>query len=302
MAAPPALMHPSVASAPPTGPGWIFEIKWDGVRALLLREGGRVRVLGRSGQDFTATYPDVAAGVAALTGGDLALDAELVALESDGRASFHRLQRRMHDRGPSSATRRATPVTAMVFDALAVDGRDCRADPLLRRKSRVRRVLGVGDVLRYVDHVRGQGERFLAAVAARGLEGIVAKRAASRYPAARSTDWLKIKCPRTSVFTIGGYTLGRGARTSLGALHLGRRDGRALVYVGRVGSGFDDAMLARLADELSRLTVPTPPFSAGHPPAGPAHRWVRPRLTCTIRFTEWTDDGRLRHPVFLGLA
>lgn len=295
-------MHPTLASAPPQGPGWLFEVKWDGVRALLCRDAGRVRVVGRSGQDFTSMYPEIAAAVSAVADGDLTLDAELVALDPDGRANFHRLQRRMHDRAPSPGTRRATPVTAMVFDALRVRGRDVRSLGLLRRKALLRPLLPMHGPLRYVDHVRDRGREFLALAAAHDLEGIVAKKASSPYVAGRAREWVKIKCTRTATFVIGGYTIGRGARARLGALHLGRRAGRGLTYVGRVGSGIDDRSLTRLSVALSTLGAPHPPFTDGDVPRGPGHRWVRPRLACTVRFTEWTDDGRLRHPVFTGLA
>jgi DNA ligase D-like protein (predicted ligase) len=226
----------------------------------------------------------------------------VVAIAADGRPSFHRLQHRMHDRAPSAASRRTIPASALVFDALAIGGRDLRGRPLLERKALLRRLLRRPGVLRYVDHVHGPGRDFLAALAARNLEGLVAKRAQSRYVAGRSRDWIKVKCTRTGTFVIGGYTVPQGTRAHLGALHLGQRDGRELAYVGRVGSGLDDAMLARLGERLAKLAAPRPPFTSGDPPLGAEHHWVRPRLVCTVRFTEWTDDGRLRHPVFLGLA
>ena len=302
MVAPAGLMHPTLAAEPPDGTGWIFEIKWDGVRALLLRHGGEARLIGRSGRDVTSTYPEIAAAVARLGGGDVVLDAEVVALDADGRPSFHRLQHRMHDRTPTPASQRATPASALVFDALAIGGRDLRGRPLLERKALLRRLLRRPGVLRYVDHVRGRGRDFLAALAASNLEGLVAKRAQSRYVVGRSRDWIKVKCTRTGTFVIGGYTVPQGTRAHLGALHLGRRDGRELAYVGRVGSGLDDTMLEHLAVRLGKLAIPRRPFTSGDPPLGGEHHWVRPRLSCSVRFTEWTDDGRLRHPVFLGLA
>jgi bifunctional non-homologous end joining protein LigD len=154
--------------------------------------------------------------------------------------------------------------------------------------------------VRYSDHVLGRGEDFYAACAERRLEGVVAKRIASRYVAGRSRDWLKIKCERRQEFVIGGFTDPQGARGHFGALHLGLYDGDRLVYVSKVGTGFDDAMLRRLVERLRPLARATSPFDAGTP-GGRGHHWVEPELVCEVRFTEWTDDDGIRHPAFLGL-
>lgn len=296
-----ALMHPTLATTLPEGPGWIYEIKWDGARVLAVRREGRVRLLARSGDDVTARYAEIAAAFAALPPGDFAFDGEIVALDPKGRPRFDWLAERMHRRrAPLVAGRR--PLTCYVFDCLAAAGRDVRALPLVARKALCREHLGKPGVLRYCDHVDRGGAAFLAAVAAAGLEGVVAKRANAPYRAGRSRAWLKVKCTREATFRIGGWTEPAGGRGHLGALHIGQRRGRTLVYMGRVGSGFDERTLAGLARALAPLGIPDSPFTAGDPPAGRGHHWVRPRLACRVRYAERTPDGRLRHPVFAGLA
>ena len=296
-----ALMHPTLAPSLPEGPGWLYELKWDGVRVLALRSGERVRLVARSGDDVTARYPEIAAAFAALGGGDFAFDGEIVTLDAEGRPRFEWLAERMHRRrAPVPSARR--PLTAYVFDCLASDGRDVRELPLVARKALCRERLGPPGVLRYCDHVDHDGAGFLAAVAAAGLEGVVAKRASAPYRAGRSREWRKVKSTHDAVFAIGGWTDPTGSRGHLGALHLGERRGRTLAYVGRVGSGFDERTLAALARALGPLASDVCPFTTGAPPAGRGHHWVRPRLACRVRYAERTTDGRLRHPVFLGMA
>ena len=297
-AAVPPFMLPTLAATPPRGAGWIFEIKWDGMRVLIVRTGGRVRLRSRGGLDVTRQFPEVAAAATRLGGGDLALDAEVVALDPQGRPRFHLLQPRLARAGASGAP---ATVVAHAYDCLAVLGRDVRGLPLRARKEIVRSLVGDGGALRYCDHVEDDGPAVLASVAALGLEGVVAKRADARYRAGRRPEWVKVKCHRRQEFVIGGYTDPKGTRPHLGALHLGVYEGRRLTYVGRVGSGLDDAGLGRLAARLRALATPRCPFAAGAPPSGLEHHWVRPRLVCEVRFGEWTPDGRIRHPVFLGL-
>ena len=294
-------MLPTLFAEPPADPGWVFEIKWDGVRVLALRVGDRVRLRSRTGVEVTARYPEVATAVAGLPGGDLALDGEIVALDDNGRPSFHRLQRRMHLTRDVAAAAARVPATAYVYDCLALDGRDLRSLPLLERKAFLRAILRTRGAVRYTDHVDGNGAAFLETACAAGLEGVIAKRADSPYRGGRRTEWRKIKCHRRQEFVIGGYTDPKGTRPHLGAVHLGVYDGRTLVYVGRVGSGLDTAALRDLHGRLRALASDRCPFTRGAPARGRGDHWVRPELVCEVRFGEWTPDGSVRHPIFLGL-
>ncbi len=298
-----AFMLATPAIRPFSHPGWIFEVKYDGVRVLTERRGETVTLIGRSGQAVTDRYPEIAEALRWLPVTRVLLDGEIVAFDAHGRPSFQRLQARMllRRRADVAAAVHTHPVVAIFFDCLAVEGHDLRRLPLLERKACLRLVVPPLGVVRYGDHVAEHGDAFYDLVCEQRLEGIVAKRAASLYVPGRSGEWVKIKCVRRQEFVIGGYTLPRGARRFFGALHLGLYDheGR-LTYVSKVGSGFDDATLARVWEALRPLTRATSPFASGAP-TGRIHRWVEPRLVCEVRFAEWTQDGGLRHPVFLGL-
>jgi bifunctional non-homologous end joining protein LigD len=297
------VMLASLAEAPFSDPGWLYEIKYDGVRVLAARDGARVALHGRAGQDFTARYPEVVTALRALPLERFVLDGEVVALDEAGRPSFQRLQNRMHLTKPADVERARSmvPVSAVFFDALALDGRDLRRLPLLERKAALALTVPARGVIRYGDHVRERGEDFYEAAAEQRVEGILAKRADSRYTGGRTRDWLKIKCHLRQEFVIGGWTDPQGGRGWFGALHLGVYDdaGR-LVYAGKVGTGFDEAALRRVSDRLQPLARATSPFDV-RSPAGRGHHWIEPRLVAEIRFTEWTDDGIVRHATFLGL-
>jgi bifunctional non-homologous end joining protein LigD len=294
-------MLPTLVETLPAGAGWLFELKWDGVRVLALRVDGRAALWSRRGGDVSAQYPEAAAAVAALPGGDLALDGEIVALDEAGRPSFQRLQRRMHVVQGRAVAERAVPVTAYFYDCLVAGGRDLRDLPTVERKSWLREIVPREGPVRYCDHVEDDGAAFLAAVCKAGLEGVVAKRADAPYRGGRRREWLKIKCHLRQEFVIGGYTAPEGTRPHLGSVHVGWWDGDTLVYAGRVGSGFDVAALADLHGRLRALETPGSPFGRGTPPRDRQNHWVLPRLVCEVRFGEWTEDGRIRHPVFLGL-
>ena len=224
-----------------------------------------------------------------------------MALDADGRPRFDWLAERMHlRRAPNGPGRRA--LTCYVFDCLACDGRDTRELPLLARKALCRASLPARTALRYCDHVDRDGARFLEAAAAAGLEGVVAKRASAPYRAGRSREWRKVKSTREGVFVIGGWTDPAGARGHLGALHVGEPGPGGLAYLGRVGSGLDDRTLHELPRRLEPLATDRCPFTGEVPPSGRGDHWVRPVLACRVRYAERTKDGRLRHPVFLGMA
>jgi len=292
----------TLVDRPPAGGGWVYEIKYDGVRLLAARREKTVELYGRSGQRTTTRYPEIARALAALPIDDFVLDGEVVALDAEGRPSFQLLQARMGLSHPRDVERAAplTPVSAVFFDALGVEGHDLRGLPLRARKECLALFLPRRGVVAYGDHVTERGQAFFDAACRAGLEGIVAKRADSRYRGARTRDWLKIKCQRRQEFVIGGFTRPRGSRGHFGALHLGVYDRGRLVYVGKVGTGFDAATLETVARALAPLERPTSPFDVGTP-AGGGHHWVEPRLCAEVRFSEWTRDGGVRHPAFLGL-
>lgn len=298
----PRPMLASAGTAPFSDPGWLFEIKYDGVRVLARRRDGAVKLLGRKGDDVTPRYPEIVHALSKTAPADFLIDGEVVAMGEDGRPSFQRLQQRMHltHRFDIEQAARTVPVRGVFFDCLEAAGRDLRALTLARRKQCLSMFVPERGVVQYTEHIPERGEDFHRAAAAHRLEGTIAKRAGSRYSAGRSRDWLKFKCRKRQEFVIGGYTGPSGSRLCFGALHLGLyRDG-ALEYVSKVGTGFDRETLGAVHQRLVALKREDSPFVAGSP-AGAGHRWVEPRLVCEVEFAEWTDDGGLRHPSYLGL-
>ncbi len=291
-------MKAVLVDRPFSDPDWVFERKLDGIRCGAQRTRGRVQLRSRSGQRLDRSYPEL---VDALEqdGPDVLLDGEIVAFEH-GRTSFERLQRRMQIRDPERARHSRVAVYYYVFDLLELDGRDLRSAPLLERKSELRRAIVFRGRVRFTPHRRANGEAALREACRRGWEGLIAKRARSPYVATRSRDWLKLKCVRGQELVIGGWTAPKGSRQRLGALLVGYWDHGELRYAGKVGTGFDAAALAQLGDELERRERRSPPFSdADVVPR--AARWAEPDLVAQIGFTEWTRDGRLRHPRYEGL-
>jgi bifunctional non-homologous end joining protein LigD len=290
----PMLAEPS---GPFSGAGWLFEIKYDGFRMLAGRHRGRPRLRYRRGADATGAFPEVAAALAPLPVRDLVLDGEIVVLDRDGRPNFQRLQQRFQSRRREAVRAAAEhPATLFLFDVLVVEERDVRALPLLDRKAILRDLVPAGPVLRYVDHVLGAGESFLEEARALGLEGIVGKRAASPYVAGRSRDWRKVRIDHEADFVVVGFT--RAGLGEDGGLHVARyRDG-ALVYAGRVGTGFRTGVLAEARTLLEPLRRTAPPCG-GATPRGGNHTWVEARVVCGVRYKEMTADGLLRQPVFV---
>jgi DNA ligase D-like protein (predicted ligase) len=195
---------------------------------------------------------------------------------------------------------RQVPVVYFVFDVMRAAGQDVRSLPLRNRKRVLKDLLSFGGPLRYTTHRSRDGAAYLEHACASGWEGLIAKRADAPYQSGRGRDWLKFKCENSQEFVIGGYTDPKGSRTGFGALLLGYYSGGELVYAGKVGTGFDDATLARLEATMHELQQPEPPFRKGRTPRAGVH-WVAPRLVCQVGFTEWTTAGELRHPRYLGL-
>jgi DNA ligase D-like protein (predicted ligase) len=288
-------------------PGWLFERKLDGERCLAFREGEGVRLLSRARQHLDGTYPEVVDALKRERVGDFVVDGEIVAFER-GRTSFARLQQRIGITDPERARQSPVAVFYYVFDLLHLDGYDATALPLRVRKSLLRGALSLGSpTLRYTPHRNTEGEALFAAACARGWEGVIAKRAAAPYVGRRSGDWLKFKCSAGQEFVIGGFTEPTRSRVGLGALLAGYYDGNELVYAGKVGTGFSQATLRDLRQRLDALETPDPPFRgddvprAARGPGGAAVHWVRPELVAEVAFTEWTTDGKLRHPRYVGL-
>ena len=296
------VMLATLVETPPMQPDWFFEIKHDGVRVLASRADDKVELRGRSGQVFTTKYPEVVDALRALPLTRFLLDGEIVALDDEGRSSFQRLQERMGltRLADVERARAEVPVGMVAFDALGLDGRDLRRLPLETRKECLRLLVPARGVIAYGDHVEGHGAEFLDAAREQRLEGVIAKKRGSPYVARRSRDWLKIKCQLEQEFVIGGYTVPQGTRAHFGALHLGLYERGELVYVSKVGTGFDDKTLVLVSEKLRPLARAASPFAKGTP-AGRGHHWVEPRLVCRVRFTEWTRDGGIRQPSFLGL-
>jgi DNA ligase D-like protein (predicted ligase) len=271
---------------------WVFERKLDGIRCVAVRDGERVRLLSRNDLPLDERYPEIAAAVAALAEPRFALDGEVVALDGS-QTSFELLAQR---------GRRRVRVYYYVFDVLWIDGRDLRALPLLVRK-RVLRGIGLQEPLRMTPYRRERGEELYAEACRKGWEGLIAKRADSAYASSRSRDWLKFKCGQGQELVIGGFTAPQGSRTDFGALLLGHYAGGELRYAGKVGTGFDAATLADLGRRLRSLRRADSPFAASDARAIRERdvTWVEPELVGQIGFSEWTRDGRLRHPRFLGL-
>jgi bifunctional non-homologous end joining protein LigD len=277
---------------------WLFERKLDGIRCLAARSARSVRLLSRTGKRLDGSYPELVDALEREPAEDFVVDGEVVAFEGNV-TSFARLQGRMQIGDPDRARRTGISVFLYVFDLLHLDGHDTRALPLRDRKTLLRRTLSFQEPVRFSSHRNRDGERVHREACERGWEGLIAKRADSRYVAKRSRDWLKVKCANQQEVVVGGYTEPTGKRKRFGALLIGYFDGDRLVYAGKVGTGFDHATLERLGARLSRLERESSPFAGGDP-VRRAH-WVRPELVAQVAFTEWTRDGRLRHPRFLGL-
>ena len=296
----PAMIAPQLATLvkqAPAGAEWLHEIKFDGYRMLGRIENGEARMISRSGKDWTENFATLADAIAQLPVNSVWLDGEVVVLGTDGRSSFQALQNAL-----SGAVR--AQLHYIVFDLLYCDGFDLAQVPLIERKRLLQALLRTAHAsIRLSTHVKGSGPQFFQEACKLGLEGSVAKMAGMPYRPGRSRDWLKIKCAQRQEMVIGGYTNPAGSRTGFGALLLGvyETDG-SLRYSGKVGTGFDEATLASVYEQLVALAQEEAPFR--NPPKGAEARrahWVKPALVAEVAFAEWTKDGTLRHPSFQGL-
>jgi bifunctional non-homologous end joining protein LigD len=303
----PEVVPPMLAAAGPlpTGPGWTFEFKYDGVRAISYADPGGVRVLTRNGNDVTSTYPELAEVGDLLAGRPAILDGEIVAVESGDRPSFARLQNRMHVAAPSPALLRAVPIRYYVFDVLHLDGDSTVDLPYARRRELLTGLGLAGVTVRTpASFSQSSGRAVLDAAEVAGYEGVVAKRLNAPYrPGKRSADWTKVPLIRTQEVVMVGWEPGEGRRAgTVGALLLGTYDDAGeLRYAGQVGTGFTDAMLRQLEKQLGPLRRRTAAVS-GVPRDRSRHAiWVEPVLVGEVAYRTWTADGRLRHASWRGL-
>ena len=307
----PTAIHPMLATAiekPFDNPEWLFEIKWDGYRAIAFIDDGEVRLVSRNQNDLSEQFPELAPLPKFVKARRAILDGEIVALDDEGRPSFSLMQQRTGFRPgkPRLGRRDGAPVVYYAFDFLYCDDFDLRRVPLELRKQSLQERIVPGDIVRFSDHYPEKGLALFDAAAQKGLEGIVAKKRASLYDETRSRDWLKIKITRRQECVIGGYTDPEGSRSYFGALVLGLYDKKGqLIHVGQVGTGFDQRGLKQMFARLQPLATSKNPFHGEIGGLRKVH-FVRPELVAEIKFSEWThetEEGglKLRAPVFLGL-
>jgi bifunctional non-homologous end joining protein LigD len=294
-----APMLATLAEKPFSRENWIFEPKLDGVRCLIFSDHGSLRLLSRNEKVLNETYPELVEPFAGQKAASYIADGEIVAFEGDV-TSFARLQRRMQVRNPGEALRAGVRIFCYLFDLLYLNGYDLREVPLVHRKALLKETFRFHDPLRYTEQLEREGEAYYREACRKGLEGVIGKRSDSPYVSGRSRDWLKFKCWAEQEFVIGGFTDPQGGRVGFGALLLGYYDHGKLRYAGKVGTGFDTGLLTTLAKQLSSLETKESPF-VEEVKAGTGVHWVKPKLVAQVSFTEWTRDGRLRHPRFLGL-
>jgi bifunctional non-homologous end joining protein LigD len=277
----------------PEGDAWLHELKFDGYRILARLDGGHVRLLSRRGHDWTAQFPAVTAAVARLKAKTALLDGEVAIVLPDGRTSFQALQ--------NAFGQRREDLTYFVFDLLHLDGEDVTPRPLEERKARLAELVARSkiDAIKYSDHVEGRGGEFFRTACARGLDGIISKRRDLPYDPGRRGGWVKTKCVQRQELVVGGFTDPEGSRIGIGALLCGYFEGGRLVYAGKVGTGYTNKSAKELREKLEPHEIAKPAFA--DPPRMPRAHWVTPKLVAEVEFTEWTGDGKIRHPSFKGL-
>jgi bifunctional non-homologous end joining protein LigD len=301
-------MKPRLLDAPPTAGDWSYELKFDGIRACAIKDGNKVSLISRNGNELSARYPDVAEAVKNLPVDECAIDGEVVALDAEGRSSFQLLQ-------GLEMEGRKSPICFYVFDLLQLSRKSLLGLPLTARKELLAQLCdGVGDPIRFSGEIGGDASLLLGEVKRRGLEGLIGKLRDSVYePGRRSGAWIKLKCLNEQEFVIGGFTPPQGARQHFGAVLVGYYEKKKFLFAGKVGTGFDTKSLAAVHKKLKSEKRDDCPFAdlpskqggqwvQGITPAMMRKiEWVNPVLVCQVKFAEWTRDGKLRQPVFLGL-
>lgn len=286
----------TLVKAPPSGDEWLHELKFDGYRMLCRLDRGKVRFLSRNGKDWTGKFANVEAAAKLLPVGSAILDGEIVVVDAQGKSSFQSLQRAMR----KSIT---AGFVYQVFDLIFLDGFDLTRVPLKKRKSLLKGICGAKrDLLRYSEHLEGNGDAFFKHACEYGIEGIVSKLAKSPYDSTRSRNWLKVKCNKQQEFVIVGYTPLAKNTPGIGALILGVYEKGKLVHAGRVGTGFTVKLRVEMQKQLDKISRKTSALAVT--PKDPGLRqahWTEPKLIAEVAFAEWTADGSIRHPSFQGL-
>jgi bifunctional non-homologous end joining protein LigD len=291
-------MKAKLTAHPFSDPNWVFERKLDGVRAIVRRGPDGATITSRTGRRMNG-YPELVEAFEAESAQEFVADGEIVAFEGS-RTSFEKLQGRLGIAEPRLARLTGIEVFIYVFDLLELDGRDLTGLPLRERKAILKSSLEFHGPVRFTPHRNEKGEKFFLEACRSGWEGLIAKRADSPYVHSRSNDWLKLKCSFEQELVIGGFTPPKGSRERFGALLVGYHEGGDLRYAGKVGTGFDQHTLATLGDKMEALRQEQTPFTAGSGLPRDA-TWIRPELVGEFGFSEWTRDGKLRHPRYLGL-
>jgi len=301
----PAIIRPMLATLvdkPFSDPEWLFETKWDGIRAVCFIKNGTARFVSRNQNDLTAQYPELSTIGNDFNATQAILDGEIVALDEHGVSKFQLLQSRMGRKNKAEIERLVakTRLAYYVFDLLYHDGYDLTGCALIDRKSTLEQILKTDKIVRYSDHIIEHGVQLYEEVAKVPLEGVIAKRIDSAYAQRRSRDWLKIKTILEAEVVIGGYTEPRKSRSYFGALVVGLYEGGELRYVGHAGGGFNEKSLGQLYKLMQPLKTKTSPF-ADKVQTNELVQWIKPKLVAQVKFAEWTADRRMRQPIFLGL-
>ena len=281
-------------------PDWVFETKWDGFRSVCFLHDGRVRLVSRNQIEMTPQYPELENLAKQFKAKQAVIDGEIVALDEKGMPRFQLLQPRVGRKSGLSALRGKGQIVYYVFDLIYCDGYDLTSCTLLERKAMLEKILRPATFVKYAEHIEAEGDLFFKEIEKFRLEGMIAKRADSPYVQKRSSDWLKVKTVQRSEVVIGGYTQPRGSRSHFGALVVGLYRGKELHYVAHTGGGFNQQTLATVHKLLQPLKTNTSPFVV-KPKTNEPVQWVKPKLVAEVKFSEWTADARMRHPVFLGL-
>lgn len=301
----PAVIHPMLATLvdkPFSNPEWIFETKWDGFRATCFVENGRARFVSRNQLDMTHQYPELVGVGQQVDAQEAILDGEIVALDRDGMPRFQLLQPRVGRKKQSDveALLGKAHIVYFAFDLLYVDGHDLTSCSVVERKAALERILRPTGFIKFSEHIEGDGEAFFAQIEKFRLEGMMAKRAASQYVQRRNADWLKVKTVERSEVVVAGYTAPRGSRSHFGALVVGLYRDRKLHYVAHIGGGFNQRTLEKIYKLMQPLKVKRSAF-VEPPKTNEPVQWLKPKLVAEVKFSEWTADEHLRHPVFVGL-